>query len=302
MRRIAGQRILFVLDMNSERIQVYRFAPPPAETAIPAGVISPRPITDKGWPTEQAGAGGAWPPHQPASGGWWWCDADGDGRFGANEYAAFDLPVCQGWWVDGTSTVWAATEAKGIRAIPCTGLTAQGVPRWDLAKSTSFPMPEGFKQVKRIRYDAASDTMYLGGTTTEHGNQHWKPMGPVLARYDRWSKPDRSRRWLVCLPYANGSRGHESCEPMGFDVAGDHVFVPYTGAAKSLTFSTGHIEVLRAADGQPVGSMEPTPDIGEIGLQDVRDCLRAWRRTDGSYLVFLEEDFRAKILVYRWKP
>jgi hypothetical protein len=48
--------------------------------------------------------------------------------------------------------------------------------------------------------------------------------------------------------------------------------------------------------------MEPSEEIGEIGLQDIRECLRAHRRADGEYLVFLEEDYKAKILLYRWKP
>ena len=86
---------------------------------------------------------------------------------------------------------------------------------------------------------------------------------------------------------------------MGFDVADDLLFVPYTGASKELKFSTGHIEVFRANTGARVGSMEPPSDIGEIGLQDIRECLTARRRPDGEYMVFLEEDYKAKILLYR---
>ena len=89
---------------------------------------------------------------------------------------------------------------------------------------------------------------------------------------------------------------------MGFDVAGDYVFVPYTGASKAIGFSTGHIEIFRAADGKSVGCLEPPPEIGEIGLQDIRECLTARRRANGEYVVLLEEDWKAKILMYRWKP
>jgi hypothetical protein len=91
-------------------------------------------------------------------------------------------------------------------------------------------------------------------------------------------------------------------EPMGFDIAGEYLFVPYTGASREMGFSTGHIEVFRLDDGRGVGHMEPSEEIGEIGLQDIRECLRAHRRSDGEYLVFLEEDYKAKILFYRWKP
>jgi len=48
--------------------------------------------------------------------------------------------------------------------------------------------------------------------------------------------------------------------------------------------------------------MEPSAAIGEIGLQDLRECVRARRRADGELLVFLEEDWKSKVLMYRWKP
>ena len=129
-------------------------------------------------------------------------------------------------------------------------------------------------------------------------------MGPVLERHDGWSKSGGAGvpRWRIVAPYQQGSSGHTSCEPMGFDVAGDYLFVPYTGASKPLHFTTGHVEVLRADDGRSVGHFEPPADIGEIGLQDIRECLRAHRRADGEYLVFLEDDYKAKVLLYRWRP
>src|SRR3569833_2452228 len=98
--------------------------------------------------------------------------------------------------------------------------------------AASFPHPRDFKQAKRIRYVAETDTLFIAGTTEENRNQHWKPGGPVIARYNGWLQNRRSLRWKIVVPYANGSAGHSSCEPMGFDVAGDFLFVPYTGASK----------------------------------------------------------------------
>lgn len=114
--------------------------------------------------------------------------------------------------------------------------------------------------------------------------------------------PEPKPRWTIVALYAKGSHGHESCEPMGFDIAGDYLFVPYTGAASERKFATGHIEVFRLADGAGVGHMEPSREVGEIGLQDIRECLRAHRRKDGSYLVLLEDDSKSKVLMYRWTP
>lgn len=53
-------------------------------------------------------------------------------------------------------------------------------------------------------------------------------------------------------------------------------------------------------DGSAVGSMKPGPEVhGESGWVDFRDGIRAIRRRDGSYLVFVEEDYKGKSLVYR---
>jgi hypothetical protein len=123
-----------------------------------------------------------------------------------------------------------------------------GYPIWNFENLDLFPHPAEFAQVKRIRYGVATDTLYLGGCTAEHKNQHWKPMGAVVYRYDNFlkgSEPGKTNgklRWKIVLPYVAGSKGHKSCEPMGFDIAGDYLFAPYTGASKEAGIKTGHDE------------------------------------------------------------
>ena len=296
VRRIAGQRILFVNDMNADHLQVYRFSPETdGEIAIPSGLVAKKTVKTKS---------PDWPPHQPAKGEWIWRDVNGNGAFDGDEFSSqsTDAPAAQGWWVDNAGNLWLATEKQGIRFLPSGGLDARGNPQWDYAKMRTVPAPAEFDQIKRLRYDAERDVMILGGTKGSDKNQHWKPMGPVIACYDGWLKGERKLRWRIVAPYATGAKGHESCEPMGFDVAGDYVFVPYTGASKELGFATGHVEVLALKDGSPVGHFEPSPEMGEIGLQDIRECLRAHRRADGEYQVFLEDDAKAKVVMFRWKP
>ena len=298
VRRIAGQRILFVNDMNSEHLQVYRFAPGRGGAiAIPSGFFAKRRVKD---PKDTG-----WLAAQPEKGGWIWRDTNGNGAFEAGEFEqadAADVPASQGWWVDARGHVWLATETQGIRYFPTQGLDAAGNPLWSHATMQSFPAPTEFRQVKRVRYLPETDTLFLAGTTDGHRNQHWKPGGPVLARYDGWLKGGRQARWTKILPYAGGSSGHSSCEPMGFDVAGDFVFVPYTGASKPDHVKHGRVEVFHASDGASVGHIEPGEDVGEIGLQDIRECLVAHRRADGEFVVFLEDDFKSKVVMYRIKP
>lgn len=296
VRHIGGARILFMNDMNADWLQIYRFQEKTnGETAIPSGLFAKKHIQKSD----------AWPPNQPEQGEWIWRDANGNGAFDTGEFTTHggaDAPAAQGWWVDRTGGVWLATERQGLRYFPCGGLDANGNPQWDYATMKTFPNPDGFREVKRVRYEAASDTLYLGGTTAADANQHWKPMGPVLARYDGWLHGEQKLRWRVTLPYVHGSSHHESCEPMGFDVAGDFVFVPIVGASKQANVKTGRVEVFRADNGHAVGHFEPGEEVGEVGLQDIRETLTAHRRADGEYLVLIEDDAKSKIVMYRWKP
>jgi len=60
--------------------------------------------------------------------------------------------------------------------------------------------------------------------------------------------------------------------------------------------------VFRLADATSVGHLEPSDEVGEIGLQDLRETMSVHRRADGEYLVFLEDDYKAKTVLYRWRP
>lgn len=304
VRRIGGQRVLFVNAMMDGLLQVYRFAPATdGEVAIPSGLFVKDHFKGKAnWPPTKEKD--AWPPNQPEKGEWIWRDANGNGAFDASEFATnggSTAPRGWGWWVDHAGGVWFAAETKGVRYFPLQGLDAHGNPQWDFTKSQTFPPPEGFLEVRGLRYDAANDTLYLGGTTAEHKNQHWKPMGPVVARYDDWLRGARKPRWRVTLPYARGSRGHESCEPMSFDVAGDFLFAPYTGASEKDGVKIGRVEIFRTSDGSAVGHVEPGQDVGGIGLQDIAESLTAHRRANGEYIVLMEDDWKSKVLMYRLK-
>jgi hypothetical protein len=51
----------------------------------------------------------------------------------------------------------------------------------------------------------------------------------------------------------------------------------------------------------PSGHVEPGDEVGEIGLQDIRETLTAHCRADGEYVVLLEGDYKSKIVMYRLK-
>ncbi len=87
-------------------------------------------------------------------------------------------------------------------------------------------------------------------------------------------------------------------EPACVAAAGDDVF---TGGWKER----GRIGVNRLSDDAEVGVFDPGETVGgnkNTGWMDVMTGITAHCRKNGEYLVFVEEDYKAKVLLYRWKP
>lgn len=294
VRVLSGQRFLFTTEMTAETLQVFRFQPgTDGETAIPCALFAKRHNDDEKHP---------YPLHQPSKGEWLWTDRNGDGAIGVDEFQTNGGADSHGIMMpDEQGTIWQATDDT-IRALPFQGLSAQGVPRWGYAKARTYAKPADLDEVRRLRYLPDRDVMLLGGNKGGDHNQHWKPMGPVLCVYDGWSALKPTLRRSVVLPYDKGSRGHESAEPISFDVAGDYVFVAYTRGLKTNTFKNAFVKVLRLNDLSEVGDLSAEAALGETGLLDLVESVRALRRADGEYVIFLEDDYKAKSIVFRWRP
>jgi len=81
-------------------------------------------------------------------------------------------------------------------------------------------------------------------------------------------------------------------------VAGDYVF---TGGWKERA----RVHVNRLSDGVPVGTLDPGSTVGGLektGWIDILTGITAHKKSDGEYLVFVEEDYRGKVILYRWHP
>ena len=292
MRRISDRPFLFVSDMTGEYLHVYRFDPrTDGEIAIPAALFAGKHIKNKD----------GYPAHQPETGQWLWRDLNANGAIDAGEYQGdgkdtHGIPV-----PDEQGSIWYAGGDQ-IRCVPIRGIDEHGLPVWDLGKSRVYAKPPQLDEVRRLKYLPGSDVMLLGGNRKDDRNQHWKPMGPVMACYDRWSTEQKSPRWERVLPYEKGSQGHESAEPISFDVAGDYVFVAYTRGLKADGLKYAFVQVLKLVDGSFVGNLVAEKELGEIGLLDIVDSTRAVRRSNGEYVVFLEDDAKAKVVMFRWTP
>ena len=108
-------------------------------------------------------------------------------------------------------------------------------------------------------------------------------------------------KWRAQLPYQPAVKiktpGAAVAEATvkSFCTAGDFAF--------GVESRTATVHVFALADGKKIGEMTPGPEVGrESGWVDFPDALRATKRPGGEYLVFVEEDAKAKVLVYRWTP
>ena len=110
-------------------------------------------------------------------------------------------------------------------------------------------------------------------------------------RYDAWSTGDREPDWELSSIWS------EEKSATGIEIAGDYLFLAYTYPEPS------HVSVYQASNGAYVGDLSPNASVDErSGWFDIRYPLRAIQRSNGEYVIFAEEDERAKNLIYRWTP
>lgn len=65
------------------------------------------------------------------------------------------------------------------------------------------------------------------------------------------------------------------------------------------------IHMVTQPDGVQVGSFDPGPTLGGVentGWIDVMTGIIAYKRDNGEYLICVEEDYKAKSIIYRWRP
>jgi hypothetical protein len=63
--------------------------------------------------------------------------------------------------------------------------------------------------------------------------------------------------------------------------------------------------VNRLSEVAELGVFEPGETVGGVkntGWIDLLTGITAYKRKDGEYLIFVEENYKAKSLIYRWRP
>ncbi len=273
-----GQRVLFVGGMfASNFLNNFRFD---GKMAIPSGLILQ-------WGNNLYNTDLKWPPNRPSGKVSIWRDVNGDGDYQADEFAPNTERVKPGpFWVDKKGNIWMA---YGFFRYDFQGLDAKGNPIYSADKITVLDKPKGVNKAARVCYLDDSDTLVIA----EEGQDE----------KDRPSMRHISRVF-VCKGYLAGKRETVSFVPgPGKEAAcvtavGDYAF---TGGWKTR----GQIWVNRLSDGAEVGMFDPGPTVGGVkntGWIDLLTGINAFKRSTGEYLVFVEENYKAKSLIYRWKP
>jgi hypothetical protein len=158
-----------------------------------------------------------------------------------------------------------------------------------LYEERRIPPPITF--LLRAIYVPETDTMYLSGRTPERSTTDKRNFGMVgsdLIRYDQWSTARPRMRWRIILPQWETFMGGAA----SMCVEAERVFVVMGRSAE--------VRVHDTKTGAYLGSMYPGPEVhGQSGWIDIRNAIHARKLTNGDYLVIVEEDAKAKNLVYR---
>ena len=81
-------------------------------------------------------------------------------------------------------------------------------------------------------------------------------------------------------------------------IAGDYLFMVGVDTC-------AQVRVFDMRKGDFVGMLEPGEEVGGVdatGWIDMVDAIYAVKRENGEFMVFVEEDHKNKIILYRWTP
>ncbi len=214
-----------------------------------------------------------------------------------------------GWDMDGRGDVWQSDHHPNhtIRRFRFKGWKnanaesgARLIPDYETENPEEWPWPDDFSNVTRVIYTAEDDSLYLTGYLKTDEYDSWGLCGKTLRRYNGWISGNPTIAWTIALPVdPHGLDGDRAFSCKGFATAGDYLFVSSAKAIDGLhrTF------VLDKKDGRVLGAFKPRDAVStNVGWHDMPYSVTAFRRSNGEYMVIIEEDARAKNILYRWTP
>ena len=255
-------------------------------TAAPVAILSvgPSPTPDP--------AAGRLPASPSAAGAWFWRDLNGDSLMtGEETIAAPDvIASCRASHVDAAGTVWLGGADGRLHQLPCLGMDADLLPRYDVAGLVSRPAPVEIRNTRVFAHDAVAGAFYAAdgesGASSQATDDAAPGVGHRLFRFDGWARGQEAGppRWGATVAAGPGGGGMA-----GVSAAGDLVF--------ALTSPEEAVHVLDARSGALVGVI---PGDGRSRLQGASavPSIRARRDRDGSYLILVQTADPTRCLIH----
>ncbi len=187
-------------------------------------------------------------------------------------------------------------------------LLAQGkqdvnIPVYDTEHFDEWTKPDDFELIRRVIYVKITDSLYISGYLKTDEIDSWGVCGKTIRRYDGWTSGTPRIVWTATMPTNPTGENGKPLSPSGMTIVGDYIFCGMVKPEQRDGKDTQYTHILRCSDGTYVGSFYPSEPVGLCaGWLDMPYSVAGIRRTNGEYLIMVEEDWRGKNMIYRWTP
>jgi hypothetical protein len=298
---IQGKKFLLVGNQGGVYMAIYRFddsaSGPGKEIAIPCAAFDYGSFQGNYQDFDV----------QPLNGEFIWRDLNGDGRIQMDEFVepSNDLHRDGGnFWMDSNGDVWQVNyqaeyppyeNSIHLRRYLFQGFDSFGAPIYDFNHMAVYNVPTDFSDIPTVSGSIFRPDQTEGGTLYVSGGQPSAGGFSQIVRYDHWDKGNRKAKWIINVPF--DADPNNTWSPESFSQAGKFIFVDFNTPHYTLIFS--------AETGAYVGEFTPGKNVGglpNVGNDDEWQSTRAHLLDTGEYVLFHEEDYQAKQLMYKWKP
>jgi hypothetical protein len=295
VRDISGKPFLFTdAQAMGDLFGVMRMN---GDVAVPAALVG---YNRNGWPSDV-----------PKGQYYYWTDTNGDGCMQAGEfsygttgaYNPLDITLC-GKWVDDNASLWTAsrvTSGTGLGelneiTLASTPLNSYGVPQYNfstpiqtwVAGTNNVTNDTDWTGLVELAYLPASDTMVIAGNTSTHTSGATN-LYDVIRVYNHWSTASTTNK-LSHAWEADGTQWK------GLYAIGSYVF------ASGEVDDVNAVSIYSLASGTLTGTMTPASTLATTGTNDEDNPINVRILSDGSYVVFQENDLDNNLTIYRWNP
>jgi hypothetical protein len=244
---------------------------------------------------------------------------DKDGIFAPMSLSSVDMHNSWGTHVDDNCNIWSIDEdsRRDIVMYKLQGVDSQGNLQYSSNATQRFHPPfADLNALERIHYDVAKDVLYITGFSNAKPKLYgWGQVGSTMYRWDGWLKGSRSvhRGYPIMFPHikvpksggnpADGKEPEEDIEKsVGYQSiswAGDYAFASF--GTRTPTGEKGVTSIYNLETGRRVGALQPKGVFFQSWL-DITNANSAFKRSNGEYIVVVEDDALNKYLLYRWCP